>query len=291
MSMLTKAFVVLVTVLAILLVALTVSSVAQYEDLASDVQRLTSERDAARTTATLRQSEVERIRADYDRQLQQRGEEVRRQTDRVTQLAAELASARESAADARADLEKWEASLERLSAAQSQSTALLGSLSEELERRRGETVELQGRLVESSGRIAELSTQGDSLERQVRRFRERMQALMEANREIEERIAQAPPELREFMADPERAERGPTPTQPISGRIVQLDEQGREVFVQVNVGSNDGVAEQMEFMVHRGEQYLGRLVIDSVEADVAVGHMTLIQDRVQQGDMIFAGSL
>lgn len=289
--MLTKAFVVLVTVLAILLVALTVSSVAQYEDLDAEVQQLRSERDAARTTATLRQSEVERIRSDYDRQLAQRGDEVRQQTERVTALAADLAAARDAANEAQADLEKWEASLERLSAAQSQSTALLGSLNEELDRRRGETVELQTRLVESASRIAELSTQGDSLERQVRRFRERMQSLMEASREIEEKIAQAPPELREFMADPDRGERGPTPPQPIAGQIVQLDQQGNDVFVQVNVGSNDGVAEQMEFMVHRNDRYLGRLVIDSVEADVAVGHMTLIQDQVRQGDEIFAGSM
>lgn len=290
--MLTKAFVVLVTVLAILLVALTVSSVARYEDLNAQLAEMRSSRDQAMSTANLRESDLAETTNRFDQELADREDQIRELTDRITALSSQYAEARDAAAEARSDLETWEASLARLTAAEALTQEMNKSLTSELERRREESVQLQTRLVESASRIAELSTQSDSLERQVRRFREQMQAMNAANEEMLDEIASLPPEVRRMLdRESEGQTGGVTPAQPIAGQIVQLEREGQDVFAQVNVGSNDGVAERMEFMVHRDDQYLGKLVIDSVESDAAVGHMTLIQDDVQTGDAIFAGRL
>lgn len=283
--MLTKAFVVLVTVLAILLVALQVSSVAQYDDLRGRLAEVDTARSAAESTARLREQQRAELEQSYNVQLGERDGQVREARNQVTSLQAQLASAQESARAARTDLERWEASLERLSAAETLNAAELKALNEELVARRQESVEQRTRLIESTGRIAELSTQSESLEAQVRRMRERLQAIQEANREMENRLARA------GVADVAEDDLPVAPSHTIAGQITRVQQRGDDVLVQVNVGENDGVSERMEFMVHRGERFLGRLVIDAVEPDSAVGHLRLIQDEIREQDAIYAGGL
>ena len=57
----------------------------------------------------------------------------------------------------------------------------------------------------------------------------------------------------------------------------------------VNVGTNDGVAKGMQFMVHRGDTYLGKLVIEDVDANASAGRMVLSKAPVQTDDAILAG--
>ncbi|HEX7010561.1 MAG TPA: hypothetical protein VF184_11295, partial [Phycisphaeraceae bacterium] len=61
-------------------------------------------------------------------------------------------------------------------------------------------------------------------------------------------------------------------------------------LVQVNVGRSDGVQENMKFMVHRGDQFVGNLVIEAVDADASAGRIVLAKDQIQPGDAILAGS-
>ena len=58
----------------------------------------------------------------------------------------------------------------------------------------------------------------------------------------------------------------------------------------VNVGRNDGVMPQMRFYVQRGEQYVGTLIIKSVDDRNAAGMMSLLQpdQEVITGDAVKA---
>jgi hypothetical protein len=62
-------------------------------------------------------------------------------------------------------------------------------------------------------------------------------------------------------------------------------------FVQINVGSADGVAKNMKFLVHRGNQLLGTLVITNVDTKASAGKLQVVGPGmlVAQGDAVLTG--
>jgi len=60
-------------------------------------------------------------------------------------------------------------------------------------------------------------------------------------------------------------------------------------FVQVNVGKRDLVKEGMEFTVYRGDQFVAKIKIASVDTAESVGQLTLSELAVQEGDAVRAG--
>lgn len=294
MSTLTKAFVVLVTVLSILLVALVVSFVANTQDLSQRLRLAEQEREAARQVAVTRQAELSAAQEGAGRQITQLNNQINDLASQVTSLQAQLQTAQTSTQQERARLAGLEASLSQLSAAGAQTSALLEAVNQELQQRRGEAVTQQTKLIESADRIAELEGQLESLTRQVRRFSERMVSVQSRSQQLENVIAQLPENVRRQLPGVGQ-EGGATraaasPEQPISGQVTQVQQAGGETLVQVNVGRNDAVQENMQFMVHRGDQFIGNLLVESVDSNAAIGRMTLSQGQVQAGDQIFAGA-
>ena len=79
------------------------------------------------------------------------------------------------------------------------------------------------------------------------------------------------------------------PETPIRGQVTRVEQIDDETFVEVNVGTNDGVATNMKFLVHRGSQFLGSLVITNVDVQSSAGRMQLLQGQVAIGDAILTG--
>jgi hypothetical protein len=74
---------------------------------------------------------------------------------------------------------------------------------------------------------------------------------------------------------------------PIRGEITQI----QEGYVTVNVGESSGVTQGMEFMVYRGQTYVGDLKIETVRPKEAGGRLTLVRtgQEVQRGDRVVCG--
>jgi len=51
----------------------------------------------------------------------------------------------------------------------------------------------------------------------------------------------------------------------------------------------DGVVERMRFVVQRGDQFVGTLVITAVEQRNSAGQMKLVDQEVTEGDIVSAG--
>jgi len=65
-----------------------------------------------------------------------------------------------------------------------------------------------------------------------------------------------------------------------------------DTFVQLNVGSQDAVRENMEFLVFRGaDQYLGTVVVDNVTDQASTARLRLAAAgaEVRPGDQVLAG--
>lgn len=292
MSLLTKTLVVLVTFLSILLVALVVPYVAQTENLQDALdQAQQARRDAevaaqtARAEANLVASrtaeEISELRSDLT-QAQNQLEDAQAETQRLASKNRELESKNSQLA----------ASVATLSTTNDESTNLLQGTLEDLERATSDRSELQTRTIQLADTVNDKQSQIESLKRQVRRIRETTNALMQRNEELAARLEQVPAE---FFAQAETGQAltgEVVPDQPILGEVSDVADAAGEMLVEVNVGSEDRVQENMRFLVHRGSQYLGTLIINKVDRSNAVGRVVLRSDAaeaIQPTDKVYAG--
>jgi len=114
--------------------------------------------------------------------------------------------------------------------------------------------------------------------------------LKEQNFAVTERLNQLREQLGRYelgMKEPALVEAGqkavpiePVTKAPIYGKIKEV----REDYATISVGSADGVEEGVDFVVYRGDQYLGKLSITKVQTNEAAGVMSQLQGTVQAGD-------
>jgi predicted nuclease with TOPRIM domain len=286
---LTKILVVFVTVMSVLLVALVVPYVAQTEDYASQISNLKSQTAAAALSA--RVAEQEKSAA-----LEGNSKESALLNQRVTALTKEMNQLRETAAQANGNvlagerkLAQLEAELSRLSAAAVQDANLLTLTTGDLKETRQTLVDSQTKLVQLGDRNNELESQRDSLNRQVRRIGEQMVSLEQDNIALRDSLARVPRQYRQDLATGTQVQPQFESSVAIAGTITIVDNSAGAQLVQVDVGTKDGVQENMKFLVHRDDQFVGTFVVDRVEAAIAAGRMVLSKGQVLAGDQIYTG--
>lgn len=291
MSPLTKALVVLVTVLSILLVALVVPFVARTGDLNSEIEQLEQDLAVANAKAAMAGQEIAAAQRAAGEDIALLNAQVNTLTGQINDLRARLAEAEAQAQQERSRLAELNASLTTLSSAADQSAALVTDLTGKLESSQDALVQQKTRVIQLSDRNNELDSQLESLTRQVRRFRENMQAMEEANARYERLLAQLPEEQRSALLSGEGAQgTSVQPATPIAGQVTAVDQApGDLTLVQVNVGREDGVEPNMKFLVYRDETLLARLKINTVDTAAAAGELELVQGQVQAGDRVYAG--
>jgi hypothetical protein len=208
----------------------------------------------------------------------------------VTELQNQLAQSATRMADLRSQLgterQKNDASLaqlNRLAAAAQTSANIIQVQGEEITRRRDESLAISGRNIE--------------LEDQLRDSLNKLDVALDAQRILQEQIVR----LNETLANlgpsgtptrrVEASAPAPTIESPLlTGRVMSV-EQGPDGtrYVEVNLGSRDGVKENMKFMLARGGRFLGNLIISKVELNRAVGWVELEQDQVSINDEVRGG--
>lgn len=289
MSPLTKILVVFVTVMSVLLVALVVPYVAQTEDYASQISTLKSEAAAASLSARVAEQEksaVQDVAAQASKLLNQR---VTTLTKEMNQLREDHAQASSNVLLGERKLAQLEAELSRLSAAAVQDANLLTLTTSDLKDTREALVDAKTKLVQLSDRNNELESQRDSLNRQVRRIGEQMVGLEQDNIALRDSLARVPASLRTDISTGDQAQTPIESSNAIAGTITLVENAAGTQLVQVDVGSKDGVQENMKFLVHRDDLYVGTFVVDRVESAIAAGRMTLSKSQVLAGDQIYTG--
>jgi len=282
---LTKVFVLIAAVLSIAMASLAISYSV----------------NADRITAGYNDSQAAAVAARNDQAAQNaaHGQERAALQEDIDRLQNELASRD-------ADTRRLEASNSELRIALRQAEAARESISSKIAQL-GVTTETQAKIIEEYktelGRLrtAELSYRDEKidlekslsdLESQVIVYEQVKRALQEQLEEIRVALTNAqtgsPAGSTGSVVETPREIAGPL----IRGTIDQVldDPDSGDTLVKINLGSNDRIKENSRLYIHRGNDYLGELVVFSVDLNHAVGRVAyLAKDRtVRSGDQVMS---
>ena len=292
MSFLTKSFVVIVAVLAVLVVALIVPFVANTEDYKTKWTQEQQARLTAEQAANSRTAEQAAVQSKNSERIADLSAQIGGLNTAIMEREEKLASANGQIVAKDAAIADLEANIARLTSTSSQSVTLLEAFTKELNDSRAKLVDQQTKLVQSFDRINELQSQLGSLTRQVRRFKESTQVMAQRTRFLEGVLAKlSDVERARIIGSEQQDAAAVVPLVPITGEITEVVQTGGITIVQVNVGQGDGVEQNMKFLVHRDETFIGTLLIETVDTGDAAGHMDMIAQDVQAGDLVYAGKL
>ena len=219
-------------------------------------------------------------------------------------LELEIAEQAQAIVESASQLQTLQAQLAEANATLMQTAAANEVIARSMEANRQTIAELQQALNDSIAQIGELNqmvqTQQQALINQrsdnarltdnYRRMQQRNVALEQRISELEELIRRErednggdefPPSDQFPIDDPE-----PPVNVRIDAAVVALEElRDGVVLIQISAGSQDQVREGLEFVISRGDEFIGNLQISTVDREEAVGRLTL-GEGVQVGDTV-----
>ena len=291
MHVLTKIFVVLISLLAVLLVPLVVvyahnedSFKARFQAAearaAAAAVRLKNEQLGQVARVSQLQSEIQErdaARADLMRERDAAGADIR---DLETRLAR-----------AQGQQDKIRADLAKLASALNSGQQLMGQLLSEVVTTRSDAMQAERRAVALDERVRDLMGQLDVAVAARRAMQEELQ-------QLKQELASALQQNAMFVAkwgaleQDETLTAGRPPTVNLDARVLNVRRGLDQDLAEINAGSRDGVEEGWELMIARGGDFLARLRIIEVDINRSTGVIELEDPRsrgeVQAGDRVLA---
>lgn len=288
MSALTKIFVVLVALLSVAYVGAMIPFVANTTNWKQKYDEKALAEALAGELAQLRQQQLDENRNAQQGELDELLGQINALKEEIREHQTRHAAQAVTLRDRGFEIDKLRASEESLKSTIDIQTRTTNAQSKELTDRR-EKMRVQAvRMVEMEHRNNELQNDNDALTQQLRFFREENVELANVRERLEAKIDLIPNDVASRYWDAS-AEIEVDPSHNIEGRITGVRTLAGETFVEVNTGRTDGVLPGMRFFVQRGEQFVGVLVVTTVEPRRAAGRMKLIKTDVAEGDRISAG--
>ena len=274
MSPLTKAFVILVTVLSILLVALVIPFVAETDDLQGQIGELESRVQAAESAKEIAQQDAAELRQNKDQADQQLQE-------RLTRLLAENTDLRGQVNTGQGEYAKANDRIDSLLASQQIANESLNSTGQLLQSRTTLLEEAQANNVDFRREIAELITANSEFAAQV-------DGLTRTNRTLQEQLADANQALQSLAEGNQVGPQTPDPDQvAVQGSVTLVEDSAGIKLVQLNIGRNDNITENTRVALYRNDQdrtLVGLAEINLVEENVSVGRLVNQQLEPRVGD-------
>lgn len=285
MSPLTKTFVVLVTLLSVVFVALVVPFVAKTDDYKAQVSELQSKLAAAQAKAQMTEQDIQNIYVKTRSDITSLTAEKGALQEQVDALTSKLRDSESRVADLRQDLELAKADGTRLSTAQQQTAGLLGSVSEDAKQAREALLTERTRAIQLEDALTKARGEVATMTRQLKRVTEAKVALEQEAKDLAERLLSMPQTQQADTAVTEQVVFSP---RSIQGQIQAVENVSNVTLALVNVGTSDGVKENMKFNIHRNGQFIGNMVVETVDTSDSSGRVTLSQGQIQVGDQITA---
>lgn len=280
MHFLTKVFVVVAAVLAILLSALSISVATNAKRIADDYNiertRYAALEGSASTATAASKQEAIRLNA----MVQQLQNQLSEQQGQISSLQAErsqLLVERDRAVSDRATTEAKIGELSELAKTQAQ---LITVYRDEATTLRRNELTFRQRSLEMEDRLSDIESQRDVLEQNYRALQEE---IAQIRREASTATASAGAsggDNRPFTYA------GPI----ISGRVesVQRDAASGKLLAKLSIGSNDRVAKNMQLRVIRGGEFIANVVVESTDLSFSIGAVDTLgrSVEVREGDSV-----
>lgn len=286
MSIFTRIFVVLVMILSVLLVGLIVPFVKNVDTYKQRWQDQLARANSADLAAKIKDSELAASKDTHNKQLEQlNGENARLQAmlaekdQTLSSQQAQIVTLSNANDDVRSQLAS-------LAAAEKLNSELLSLLKNENASLSEQALEATKKNVELAEKLNEKTTEADTLTRQVRLYAEQIKDLEDQNRDLAQKadLGRSPSAAKPQVTPLDNITRGISPDKPIRAMVTGVSTIGDEVFVQINVGTNDGVREEMKFMIYRGNEYLGDMLVTLVDLNEAAGRVVLKKGTITAGE-------
>lgn len=296
LSVLTKIFVVLVTFLSIILVALVVPFVANTENYKKVALDLESLRDQAEASAELLENELGAMQAGREAQLLKAQQTEKDHKDQLSMLRGAKTAAEDEVQELVVAARQAALSKSHADATAAQLAQVVASLRDELNIFRAKLADSVKRGLEVAIRNSDLDSQLASLERQVRRLSEDYQIASETLVKTKALLDRVPPAtiiaiLGEQAAADGDVVVGYMPATPIHGRITLVTTYDNgDTDVQLDVGTIDGVAKNMKFFIHRGGDYMGTVLITVVDINASAGRVMFNDGQIVADDQVMTGA-
>lgn len=276
MSPLTKALVLLVTILSIVLVALVVPFVAQTDDLNAEISGLETKVSVAEVAALRagnEKAELQKALADAGTDQSEAINSLRTDNTKLTQTVTTLeAQVKES----NSQVDKNITTISLMSATQDQLTQLL-------EDRNSIVSDSQASNVKLKTEAAQLVQANNDLDAQVTGLTRTVRLLNEKVVDLQEQLAGG--------ATGSTTTTGPVDLgKEIQASVTGIEKVGDMTFAELNVGSNDSVSPNTKFVFFRnGDQFVGTATTLSVDETVSVVKIDSAKTAVVVGDNAMTG--
>lgn len=276
MSPLTKALVLLVTILSIVLVALVVPFVAQTDDLNAEISGLetkVSVAEAAALKAGNDKAELQKALADAGTDQSEAINSLRTDNTKLTQTVTTLeAQVKES----NSQVDKNITTISLMSATQDQLTQLL-------EDRNSIVSDSQASNVKLKTEAAQLVQANNDLDAQVTGLTRTVRLLNEKVVDLQEQLAGGAAGSTTTTALVDLGKE-------IQASVTGIEKVGDMTFAELNVGSNDSVSPNTKFVFFRnGDQFVGTATTLSVDETVSVVKIDSAKTAVVVGDNAMTG--
>ena len=292
MHVLTKIFVVLVSLLAVFLVPLVVVyayNENSYKSLYQEAEARAQIAEDTAAAATARHGATElRLNAEI--------EELRRANDKLTgdrnealveirQLESRLVSAEGMNAERQAELAKLASGVQT-------SAALTTNLVQELQNARRDALVAERQRVELDEALRDVTSQLEVADAARRALQEELQRVNEAQAQTMARVSEYVARFGELGEAPVSA--SIIADRSVTTNIIGVRRNADQVLAEIGAGSRDGIKVGWTMTVGRGSEFLGNLRIISVDVNRATGvitHEHEARGRVDIGDVVqsFAG--
>ncbi len=274
MHVVTKILVVLATVMSILLAAMSVAFTANADRVRSENERLRTMESATTQTLKADKAAASAARLRLEEQIGNLNDQIATMNRDTIALQQDAARHMADAEAAKAEAIAVQAKMDQLSSTVATQTELISSYRTEVTALRDNELRYSRREIELADRISELTGQ--------------LEVAQETNRALQEQLASAGGFSGNRIAGGGQPQVG---SGPVRAQITELrrDPGSGATLASIDAGSNDRLRPNMELSIVRGNSFIGKLTLQSVDLNEAVGRVDLLGNRsasVRRGDRV-----
>jgi hypothetical protein len=281
-STLTKVFIVLTAVLAIVSSILYISSAAQWDNWRDLAMRYQAAEQAAQTARMNAEATTAASLAMKDDALAQRARDIGDLQKKTQDQGNELARVNSELARKSNEALSFEAGRTKLQEILGVTTGELQGLQKQNQSLQTSNMDLQTRNSKLNSRVLELTANVTILTDQLRNLQEKNYAYEQQITQLQKGGGAGTMLPTGGPAAPGATAVVPQVRGNIQGRIIDIAGN----YASINIGESSGVAPGMTFMIHRDGSYVGDLVIDNVRPTEAGGKLALVKGEVKKGDPV-----